>query len=221
MARLIDSKIKKEFFLLPVVFLSACLIFTAWLDSSGAAGLRSDIKESILKELVHSYPIPPGRIADAAYVLGGAQGSLEFKYLTVAELYANGTIDRVWLLGRPGITENSPEIGRNLTNDEWSILELKKLGVPAEKIEIIKIDKGFFGTLQEAKHISKLTRIRKIRTLLLVSQPYHSQRAYISFKKFLPEDKFNLYLQSSNERQRFFEMVIEFFKLTVYEHLLL
>jgi uncharacterized SAM-binding protein YcdF (DUF218 family) len=221
MARLWHWKIKKEFLLLPVVFLSASLIFAAWMSSSGAADLRSDIKEFILKELVHSHPLPPGQVADAAYVLGGTQESLESKYLTVAQLYKNGGFDRVWLLSRPGITEHNREIGRNISNDEWSILELETLGVPADKIEIIKINEGFFGTWREAKHIAKLVRLRKIKTLVLISQPYHSQRVYTSFKKFLPEEEFNFYIQSSNENQRFIEMAIEFFKLKVYTHLLL
>jgi uncharacterized SAM-binding protein YcdF (DUF218 family) len=221
MGKIRHSKIKKEFLLLPIVLLSGLLILAAWLNSSGAADLRSDIKESILKELVHSYPLPPGQVADAAYVLGGTQESLESKYLTVAQLYNNGAIERAWLLSRPGITEHDSGIGRNITNDEWSILELEKLGVPAEKIEIIKINDGFFGTLREAEHIAKLVRLRKIRTLLLISQPYHSQRVYISFKKFLPKEECNFYIQSPNENQKFIEMAIELFKLQVYEHLLL
>jgi uncharacterized SAM-binding protein YcdF (DUF218 family) len=221
MAKLMHSKIKKELLLLPVVFLSASLILGAWLNSSKATDLRSDIKKSILDELVHFYPLPPGQVADAAYVLGGTQESLEFKFLTVAHLYKNEAIGRVWLLSRPGITEHNQELGRNLTNDEWSILELKRLGVPTDKIEIIKINGGFFGTLSEAKYISKLVRHRKIRTLLLVSQPYHSQRVYISFKKFLPQENFNFYIQSPAETQRFIQMAIELFKLEVYSHLLL
>jgi uncharacterized SAM-binding protein YcdF (DUF218 family) len=221
MNKLIHSKAKKEFLLLPVVFLSVSLIFAAWLSSIRVADVRSDIKEYILKELVHSYPLPPGEVANAAYVLGGTQEGLEFKYLTVAELYTKGVIDRVWLLSRPGVTEYNPQIGRNLTNDEWSILEMKNLGLPADKIEIIKINKGFFGTLSEAKHIAKLVRFRKIKTLLLITQPCHSQRAYMSFKKLLPPENFNLYIQSSNESQRFIEMADELFKLKVYAHLLL
>jgi uncharacterized SAM-binding protein YcdF (DUF218 family) len=221
MAKLRHSKIEKEFLLLPIVFLSASLIFAAWLNSSGPADLRTDIKEFILKELVHSHPLPPGQVADAAYVLGGTQESLEFKYLTIAQLYKHGAIDRVWLLSRPGVTEHDSETGRNIANDEWSILELVKLGVPADKIEIIKINEGFFGTLREAEHVAELVRLRKIKTLLLISQPYHSQRVYISFKNFLPQEGFNFYIQSPNENQRFVEMAIEFFKLQVYTHLLL
>jgi uncharacterized SAM-binding protein YcdF (DUF218 family) len=221
MTRLWHSKIKKEFLLLPVVFLSASLIFAAWMNSSGAADLRSDIKDFLLRELVHSYPLPPGRVADAAYVLGGTQDSLEFKYLAVAQLYKSGAFDRVWLLSRPGITEHNREIGRNISNDEWSILELETLGVPADKIEIVKMDEEFFGTLREAKHIAKLVRLRKIKTLVLISQPYHSKRVYATFKKFLPEEGFNFYVQTSNENQRFIEMAIELFKLQVYTHLLL
>ena len=221
MAKLMHLKIKKELLLLSIVFLSSSLILAAWLNSSRPADLGSDIKKSILEELVHLYPLPPGQVADAAYVLGGTQESLEYKFLTVSELYTNGAIDRVWLLSRPGITENNPDTGRNLTNDEWSILELRKLGVPTDKIEIIKIDHGFFGTLSEAKHISELVRNRKIRTLLLITQPYHSQRVYTSFKKFLPQENLNFYIQSSTESQRLIQMAIELFKLKVYAHLLL
>ena len=221
MVKSVHSKILKNLLLLPLFLLLLALIFIAWLDSDGATDVRSDIKEFFLKELVHVYPLPPGQVVDAAYILGGPQDSLKLKFLLVAELYKNGAIDKVWLPSRTGLTEYNSQTDRNMTNDEWSILELHKLRVPPDKIEIIKIGEGLFGTWLEARHISELVRLRKTETFLLIAQPYHSQRVYMSFKKFLPKNNLKFYIQSSSESSRFIEVAIELFKLKVYEHLLL
>ena len=215
-----DKTKRTPLIFLKVLIFLAGLIFVVWLNSSGAADFRSYIREFILKELVHLNPLHPGQAADVAYVLGGSQRSLEFKYETVGEFYRKGLVGKVWILSRKGITEFSHEAGRNLTYDEWSIRELEKLGVPENKIELVTIDEGFFGTLSEAKKVSDLIRQRALKTLFLISEPYHSQRVNVSFKKFMPPGTI-LYIQSSSNTQRLYETLIELIKLIVYENWLL
>jgi uncharacterized SAM-binding protein YcdF (DUF218 family) len=201
---------------LAVAFL-ATLASAAWLTGTGADELRSEIHGNAAKKLVHLRPIPPGLRADVVYVLGGNERSLQFKYQAAAEALRNGAVAKIWILGRPGLTEYRREIGRNLTNDEWSIDQLKKLGVPAESIEIVNVSGGFFGTLAEARQVSELVRTRGIKSLLLIAQPYHTRRAYISFKRYLP-DAVTLYTQRSNETQRLHQAFIELIKFEVYRN---
>ena len=99
--------------------------------------------------------------------------------------------------------------------------QLKKFGVPSEKVEVVELQDRFFGTLSEAEQISELVRQRGLKTLLLISQPFHTHRVYMSFKKFLPQEKFSFYVQSSIDSQRLFELAIEYLKMNVYDHLFL
>ena len=76
--------------------------------------------------------------------------------------------NKILILSRTGRTEYSSKLGRNLTNDEWAVLNLEKLGISNNIVEPIDIEKGFFGTLAEAKSISKLSVKRKYKSLVLV-----------------------------------------------------
>jgi uncharacterized SAM-binding protein YcdF (DUF218 family) len=169
--------------------IAAVLIVGAWLNSGAAANFRTGLKERLLDELVHVNPLPSGRFAGAAYVLGGSQRSLELKYQVAAGLFKKGTVGKLWILGQPGIAQFSPELGRNLTNDEWSIRQMQKYGVPADKVEILQLEEGYFGTLSEARQVSALARQRGLRTLALIAQPYHSRRVDLSFRKFMDSGK--------------------------------
>jgi hypothetical protein len=99
------------------------------LNSTSSDAFRNDLKHLILDELIYIDPLPSGAKIDAIYVLGvlgGPQRSLEHRYKTASELYHEGICKRIWILSRPGITEYSVSLGRNLTNNEWSILKSKK-----------------------------------------------------------------------------------------------
>ncbi len=205
-------------------FLAVCVFLTvavgAWLLSGSAASFRLQLSEILLKELFREVPVPPGESVDAAYVLGGTEESLEYKYRTVVDLVASGAVRNVWILGRPGITGYSATFGRNLTNDEWSVHTLGDLGVPPEQTEILEIEEGFFGTLSEAKQVSELVASRSVKSIVLVAQKFHTRRVLASFKKYMPAGV-KVYISSSEDTQRLSENCIEFFKWTVYETFLL
>ena len=221
MTKIIELVIKRRIIILPAIFLLAFLISAIWLNSSRAAGFRFEIKELILSELVNVKPVPPGGTVDIIYVLGGTQESLKYKYDKTAELYRCGVSKKIWILDRPGTTEYNSKAARNFTNNEWSLFYFEKLGVPKDKIEIIMVSEGFFGTLSEAKHISQFIRQRGYSSILLISQDYHTERAYISFKKFLPPEGYSLYIQNSNEHHRLYETIFEVIKLNAYKSWLL
>ena len=122
MSSIIDSKINHRFFSKPIffIFLSAFFVFTLsfiWLNSENSSTFRTDIKHLILNELIYVNPPPSRAKLDAIYILGGSQRSLEFKYKTAAQLFHKGMCKRIWILSRPGKTEYSTALVRNLTNN--------------------------------------------------------------------------------------------------------
>ena len=198
--------------------ISSC--FALWLLSEGSSGFRANLKDLIREELIREDPEIYTNVVDAIYVLGGSQCSLAFKYKAAADLYHKGICKKIMILSRPGITEYSSLLRRNLTNDEWAIRELEKLGVPRDSVEPISITEGLFGTLTEAKSISRLMKERGYKGLVLISSPCHTHRVKISFEEYLKDYNAELYVKGSGERRLLRELVKEFIKLKIYEYLL-
>jgi hypothetical protein len=186
--------------------------------SRGLTDLKENIRYRLKKELIVVDPLPPSAIIDAVYILGGCQSSLEEKF---KEYYHNGICKRILILSRPGITEYSGPLGRNLTNNEWAVLKLKKLGVSEKNIEPIDIGQGFFGTLTEAKSISMLIKKRGYKSLMLITSPYHTKRVKVSFTSMLKDTGIILCVRGSEEKFSFSELVVEFIKLKIYEYFLI
>ena len=212
---LIRHKFKLFFIALAILF-----SFTLWLISESSNALRTNSKDLIRKELIRIDPQPSTNIVDAIYILGGSQCSLKSKFKTAAELYHKGITKKIMILSRPGITEYSSLIGRNLTNDEWAILKLEKLGILKENVEPIHIKEGFFGTLREAKGISRLIEERGYKSAILISSPHHTHRVRISFRNFLKDHNVTFYIQGSDRRASLTELIVEFIKLKIYEYFL-
>ena len=209
----------------PIIFISfsALLAFTLsfiWLNSNSASHFRADLRHLLSDELIRINPPAPETKVDVLYVLGGSQRSLEHRYKTAADLYHKGICKRILILSRTGKTEYSVSLGRNLTNDEWSILKLKEFGVPKEHIEPIKIKEGFFGTFAEAKGISSLIKSRGYKDIVLISSPDHAHRVKISFDNFLKNQNTSLLIQGSDAKAFLRDLIVEFFKLKVYQYLL-
>ena len=117
---MLNSKLKTQNSKLFIFSALLVLAFSAiWLNTGYSSAIRTDLKQSILNELIYINPPAPGAKVDAIYVLGGNQRSLELKYKTAADLFRKGICKRIWILSRPGKTEYSRSLRRNLTNDEW------------------------------------------------------------------------------------------------------
>ena len=232
-----DSKISHRFFSRPLFIISFGTLFVflfsaIWLNSESSDAFRTDLKHLILDELIYINPLPSGAKVDAIYILGGSQTGLELKYKTASELYHKGICKRIWILSMPGITEYSVSLGRNLTNEEWSVLKLQEFGVPKENVKPIRIKEGFFGTFSEAKGISSLIKKQGFKSLLLISSPEHLYRAEISFDNFLKDQNILIYacsvksgfyltgVQESGGRALLGDLLVEFIKLKVYQYLL-
>lgn len=194
--------------------------FALWLASESSSAFRINLKDLIREELVCVDPIIYTNVVDAIYVLGGSQSSLKLKFKTASDLYHKGISKKLMILSRPGITEYSSLLGRNLTNDEWAMLKLEELGIPKKSVEPLSIAKGFFGTLAEAKYFSMLIIKRGYKNTVLISSPYHTHRVKISFEKYLKDHNVKFYVQGSWDRGLLRELIVEFIKLKIYEYFL-
>ena len=226
MSSIIDSKISHRFFSKPLFFilLSAFFVFTLsfiWLNSENSSAFRTDIKHLILNELIYVNPPPSSAKLDAIYVLGGNQRSLDLKFKTAADLYHKRIVNKIIILCRPGITDYSRMLGRNLTNNEWAVLKLEQLDIPKKNIEFARVNEGFFGTFSEAKDISRLINNRHYKHIVLITSASHTQRVKISFEKFLGNQNISLFVQGSGETSSLHGLIIEFIKLKIYEYFLL
>jgi uncharacterized SAM-binding protein YcdF (DUF218 family) len=184
-------------------------IFVVWLESDDSSAFRTKLKELLRAELIRENSKNIPKTVDAIYILGGAENSLELKFQTAAELYHKGICKKILIPRRPGITEYSSLLRRNLTNDEWAIRQLEKLDIPKTSIE-----------LTEAKTISELAVRRRYRNVLLITSPCHTHRVKVSFAKYLRSHNITFYVEGSSERGLLRGLIVEFIKLEVYEHIL-
>jgi len=181
----------------------------------------------LMKGLVFERQLPrgdKGRLPDTslvAYILGGTQESLSCKWKTVGRLYAEGTVWKILVLHRPGITEYSPSLGRNLTNDEWATVKLREEGVPVENIEFIPVPPASFDTFAEARGITSLARSRRVKRLVLISSTHHTKRVWSSFSHFNADNAFECYTYGSEEKAGIVELLMENLKLRMYRNIVL
>jgi uncharacterized SAM-binding protein YcdF (DUF218 family) len=210
---------------LSLAIIGLCALIPAIITIASIRDLPNAIghtfKRLVEEQVISTNPIPHNTGTDAIYVLGGSPASLRHRYAKAADLYHNGVSHRILILSRPGITQFSHRLGRNLTNDEWSVLKLEELGVPQNAVQPITIKEGFFGTYREAKAISLLIKERGYKRTILISSPSHTRRVRISFQKFLTNENTQFLVQASNDRTSTLALISEFMKLKLYQSLLL
>ncbi len=188
---------------------------------------HKELKIALTERLVRIEHVPdiscksPSNSNNVIYVLGGSQDSLKNKFETAADLYRRGLSKKILFLGRPGITQYDSLLNRNLTNNEWAINKLAALGIKKEDVEPVSLKKGFFGTFTEAKGISDIVLKRGYNRLILVTSSYHTMRVWVSFSKFSRDRDIDLYVYMSNEPVDLRDLLLEYFKLLIYNNLLL
>jgi hypothetical protein len=187
-------------------------------------GFEDRMMLHLFKGLVFEHHLPRdngGHLPDTSpvvYILGGRQESLRYKCKTVGRLVAEGAARNVLVLHRPGITEYSPALGRNFTNDEWATVKLKEEGVAVENVEFIPVPPASFDTFAEARVISSLARSRRAKRLVLVSSTHHTKRVWLSFSHFNVDNAFEFYTYGSEERAGILELLMENMKLGMYRY---
>jgi uncharacterized SAM-binding protein YcdF (DUF218 family) len=155
------------------------------------------------------------------YVLGGGQDSSNTRFREASILYHQGLSDKILILSRAGTTEFDFDLGRNLTNDEWSIRELERFKVRKEDIEVIPIRVGFFGTANEAKNLSGIVEGKGFNRLILVTSLYHTKRSFTAFSRFATDRHFELFIYGSEDNAELIVLLQEYIKLFLYEKFVL
>ena len=189
--------------------------------------VRDELKNALRGELIRVRAVPAGQIdsliqgKNVIYVLGGAENSLERRFEVAADLYRQGLSHEVLVMSRPGITSYDPIVGRNPTNDEWSISKLVELGVEKTDIRFINVEQQVFGTLTESRRITDLVVAGGYRSLILVSSSYHTRRVLLCFEKWLRGRNVELYVYMSSEQDRLRILLVEYVKLSFYRAVLL
>lgn len=184
-------------------------------------GFPNAISRSLYSYLTYTDKLPKGKSFDGVYVLGGGPESLKAKYKTLARLYAQGYCKEIDIPSRPGKTEYCSFLGRNLSNDEWSLLTLKELGVPSKDVQSVMVASGFFGTYSEARGVSRIVEEKGWKSLLLITSPHHTKRVKKSFAHFLNGTNVDMRVVGSECKRGVFELLNECIKLTFYQIFLL
>lgn len=208
--------------ILLIIFSVAAIIFL-WVAFESFIGrnLAIEINQLLLSELIKDDSALVIEQVEIVYIFGGTQKSLEYKFITAATLFKNNVSKKFLILDRPGKTEYNKILNRNLTNNEWSIMKLESLGVPNDHVGILKMKEGFFGTLSEAKGLASHINEKKYKSIVLISAPYHTHRLQESFNYSFKKKNIAIYILSSEEEVCLKELLIEFFKLKLYQYFLI
>jgi uncharacterized SAM-binding protein YcdF (DUF218 family) len=146
----------------------AALSLAAWLMAWGAAQLLI-----VRAELPH---------ADALVVLAGSSAYTE-RVLHAAQLFSEGRAPLI-ILTHDGERSNwSDSQQRNPFFVERAAEELRRAGVPAERIEVLP--RTVSSTHEEAMLLREYTTEHQIHSILLVTSAYHSRRALWTMRRVL------------------------------------
>lgn len=117
--------------------------------------------------------------ADAIVVLSGSSTLIE-RAQHAARLYSENRSQRILLTNDNQQGSWSRSQQRNLYFYEAAVNELKRLGVPAQNIEILSPPVG--STRDEAVLLAQYCKSQNLRSLLIVTSSYHSRRALWTFR---------------------------------------
>ena len=158
---------------------------------------------------------------EALYILGGSHDSQLWKFQKVARLYKLRGVQSVWIMHADGITAYDNELGRNLTEDEWTMRKLTQAGVSPEAIRFLEIEIGWFGTFSEARALAAVCRENRISTLLLVCAAYHAKRVEITFSAILSDLGVKIEIHPTDEYASMKGLIYEYAKKVWYETILI
>lgn len=146
-----------------------CLVLVVW-ELVAVVGARFLIVRS---PLTH---------ADAIVVLSGSAAHVE-RSQWAAQLYRNGLAPKIILTNDNRMGGWSEPLQRNPFYFERSRDQLLKAGVPLEAIEI-RLE-PVSSTYEEAQLIRVVQRAEGLKSMVLVTSPYHSRRAFWTFRRVL------------------------------------
>jgi uncharacterized SAM-binding protein YcdF (DUF218 family) len=124
--------------------------------------------------------------ADALVVMAAGTSTYTDRLFHAVELFRSGKGARVLLTddGQRGYW--SRELQRNPTSVERAARVIEHAGVPRDRIEVLP---GIMnGTIDEARAVKRHATTHGLRSLLVVTSPYHSRRAVWTFRHVLRSD---------------------------------
>ena len=122
--------------------------------------------------------------AEVIFVLSG---SAAYKQRTAlaAEYFSKGTAPRVALSNDGGRAGWSEAEQTNLPFIELARRELVRGGVPSHAI--IQLPEEMTGTQSEATTFAAAAKDLQVRSVLIVTSPYHTRRAFNTFRRVMPD----------------------------------
>jgi uncharacterized SAM-binding protein YcdF (DUF218 family) len=118
--------------------------------------------------------------ADALVVLSGS-GTYVERTQWAARLFREGRAPKIILTEDPVPGPWSQEEQRNPTFTERAMAELKRAGVPADRIEVLP--GPVTSTYEEAVLLRPYAASRGLRSILVVTSSYHSRRALWTMRR--------------------------------------
>ena len=218
---------KKFYYILFAFIIGSLIILTLMSVSIDVKGyyfsLHQELVNFLKGKLVYEIHIPFSLLTQKSgnktviYVLGGNQDDLRHRFKEASILYHQGLSKKILILSRPGITNYDSGLGRNLTNDEWAIMELGRFNVKKEDIAPVSVQASFLGTWIEAKYLPDIARKKGYSKLLLVTSAYHTNRTITVFSKFAPYSSIELYIYGAEDAPGFQDLLLEYMKMLLYK----
>lgn len=118
--------------------------------------------------------------ADAIWVLGGSSAYLE-RTQKAAELYKLGFASKIFVVNDGVLSGWNEAEKRNIPFYELAERQLIAQGVSVEAIEVLP--KLVESTNDEATLLIEIAQERQLKSVLLVTSPYHSRRTLWTFER--------------------------------------
>jgi uncharacterized SAM-binding protein YcdF (DUF218 family) len=159
-----------------LIILTACIFLACWVIFS----------PFLATSLIVEHPLEK---ADAIMVLSGSAAYKERTRLA-AELYAKGIALKIIISDDGGRGGWSQADQTNPPFVELARRQLVQNGVPSEAI--VQLPREMTGTDSEAKALSEFVGDQQVRSVLIVTSPYHTRRAYSAFSNVLADRDINV-----------------------------
>jgi len=132
----------------------------------------------------------PATKSDLIVCLAG--GDVE-RGLASAELFAKGLAPRIFIAREPipdGLETLKQKGIAYPESVDLVMMIFKGLGVP--EAAVIRGDRPVQSTFEEAERVGALIKEKKYRSLILVTSPTHSRRAWLTFRQVIPDKDFRI-----------------------------
>ncbi|HKZ78474.1 MAG TPA: ElyC/SanA/YdcF family protein, partial [Pyrinomonadaceae bacterium] len=133
--------------------------------------------------------------ADAIVILANPN-ALEERTRRAAQLFQEGRSARILVTNENLRSRWSETHQRNLYTYEWELEELRRSGVPPEKIEVL--EHPVSNTFQEALETRDYALDHGLRSLLVVTSAYHSRRSLWTFRQVFDGSGVTIGLESAD-----------------------